>query len=694
MLKELEKFLKRNGLITTNKQIRPFDTYQIKNLEAVYKEYGEGKEVLELAADYLAQNIEISRESAKNIGKEAAAIPKSFMEKVSQQELVNAGKGLVMEVKADKLEKKLDKLQRKSDKLTDRQKEVLERRAQNDKVRKTWKSRLADDKQQRKSEKAARKKKERTFSARSKRWKRRMQEFGKLTDDSIDLDSYQSEKIKNISFGVIRKSLKLVKGGIAGGVRKFRVISGLHHRKLNKKISKDLKKTNKKLSKISRKSIVKSQKLERLLNSQVSKHEQLKRFYKRRQYQAKYNAFKLAANPGGMSWVVIKKKAAEALRLIIKMFLKLFGAPLLILTMLLLLVALLFSMCTLGTNNGAVYGSSYIDSNPRKNIVNFDNFVRQALIPAYEARLRNPQTYKPEVFGALDYDDFEINPNPIEIKYDRHQVAAYMTAFFHKYIDDKNNENNIGKITAKFQELLELKFEDCEWHIDETSDEEGNVKRTLVINIKEKSWDEVMNNDIVNSPHKDADKHFSDLQKSEGNMPDLFNSEVKIEEVSQYLKLPGKVGNGGEISPYGRTGNDVAALAAWGIDPNYVSANAQMAAWGQCVWGAYNILDQWGYEVPPMMGNGGEWAANAQARGIPTTYAFQAGQAYCVKKGHLGSSSVYGHISVIAEVYDNGDILILESNFSTAGIYSTRRLTAQEAMNNGVAIQFNKKGGT
>lgn len=87
--------------------------------------------------------------------------------------------------------------------------------------------------------------------------------------------------------------------------------------------------------------------------------------------------------------------------------------------------------------------------------------------------------------------------------------------------------------------------------------------------------------------------------------------------------------------------------------------------WGQCTWYAKNRRP----DLPNMLGNGGQWVANAAARGYATGSTPRVGAV----------AEVPGHVMYVESVNKNGTITVSEMNYQGVGVVSTRTLPAANA---------------
>ncbi|WP_278925986.1 glucosaminidase domain-containing protein [Staphylococcus auricularis] len=101
--------------------------------------------------------------------------------------------------------------------------------------------------------------------------------------------------------------------------------------------------------------------------------------------------------------------------------------------------------------------------------------------------------------------------------------------------------------------------------------------------------------------------------------------------------------------------------------------------YGQCTWYVYNRLQQFDLNVDTVMGNGGDWATHALAKGYTVSNIPKAHTAVSFKPGQLGSDSVYGHVAFVEEVKADGSIVISESNVKGLGVISQRVISEADA---------------
>lgn len=133
---------------------------------------------------------------------------------------------------------------------------------------------------------------------------------------------------------------------------------------------------------------------------------------------------------------------------------------------------------------------------------------------------------------------------------------------------------------------------------------------------------------------------------------------------SQYKSyVPTSAGMGGAQLPTGLVGKDPIAPPGYappGLNkfpvPNVPKEFFGPYAKGNCTWYVYARRKQIGKPVPTTLGNGGDWAANAKAQGLPTGAQPQVGAAYSTQNGG------YGHIMFVEAVYTDGSFTVSEMN--------------------------------
>ena len=80
-------------------------------------------------------------------------------------------------------------------------------------------------------------------------------------------------------------------------------------------------------------------------------------------------------------------------------------------------------------------------------------------------------------------------------------------------------------------------------------------------------------------------------------------------------------------------------------------------SFGECTWYVAHTL-AW---IPGSLHDGGDWAANAAARGYRLTMVPTVGSAVCYGRGD--GYSTFGHVAVVIAVYSTTSFLVSEMNF-------------------------------
>ena len=87
---------------------------------------------------------------------------------------------------------------------------------------------------------------------------------------------------------------------------------------------------------------------------------------------------------------------------------------------------------------------------------------------------------------------------------------------------------------------------------------------------------------------------------------------------------------------------------------------------GNCTWGA---CEENGW-IPEGLGDGGDWAVHAAARGLVVVSTPVAGSVVSYCRG--GGYSAFGHCGSVLEVAQDGRFLVREMNFVALGQYDDR----------------------
>lgn len=89
-------------------------------------------------------------------------------------------------------------------------------------------------------------------------------------------------------------------------------------------------------------------------------------------------------------------------------------------------------------------------------------------------------------------------------------------------------------------------------------------------------------------------------------------------------------------------------------------------AFGNCTAG---VCQDFGW-VPDDLGDGGDWAATAAARGFTVTMVPTVGAVVCYGRGD--GYSPFGHVAEVLQIGQGGMILVREMNFVAFDVYDTR----------------------
>lgn len=150
--------------------------------------------------------------------------------------------------------------------------------------------------------------------------------------------------------------------------------------------------------------------------------------------------------------------------------------------------------------------------------------------------------------------------------------------------------------------------------------------------------------------------------------PDLIDIGDKIRIPHKKEKLRNRFGSyqaGGETPYVSVTASSNSYSAA---TPSKTVVRASSAGntygWGTCTWYAKQRRP----DLPNMLGNGGQWVANAAARGIATGYTPRAG----------AIAEMPGHVMYVESVHKNGTITISEMNYNGGvGVVHTRTIPSR-----------------
>ena len=94
----------------------------------------------------------------------------------------------------------------------------------------------------------------------------------------------------------------------------------------------------------------------------------------------------------------------------------------------------------------------------------------------------------------------------------------------------------------------------------------------------------------------------------------------------------------------------------------------------ECTWWVAVRRSQLGRPVPSNMGNGGQWADSARAKGMSVSTTPKAGDVAVFAPGQAGAVPYYGHVAVVEAVLSDGSILVSESSEGYNGRIKVRRI--------------------
>lgn len=165
------------------------------------------------------------------------------------------------------------------------------------------------------------------------------------------------------------------------------------------------------------------------------------------------------------------------------------------------------------------------------------------------------------------------------------------------------------------------------------------------------------------------------------------DSSGKCERIG-WGKKTGTTGSVTEDGTAGGGGGQFGTIHAWDDSksefsrPDVKGGNYAIEgySWGQCTWYVHGRRKEIGKPMPhSYFGNGGDWWKTAQREGMDVDHNPKVGDAVSFPPGVAGAADVYGHVSLVEKVLDNGDIVVSESNVQGLGVISMRTIPASEA---------------
>ncbi|WP_160268266.1 CHAP domain-containing protein [Bifidobacterium biavatii] len=176
---------------------------------------------------------------------------------------------------------------------------------------------------------------------------------------------------------------------------------------------------------------------------------------------------------------------------------------------------------------------------------------------------------------------------------------------------------------------------------------------------------------------------------SHGGVPPFAETEAYVAKIKSLMaKYSGSAGGAGpgtvgDLTPKLAV-NDSGVVNITGIDTSAGSTYA----YGQCTWWAAIRRAQIGRPVDGFLGNGGEWGANARAKGYSVSGSPSPGDAISFHPGVLGADGTYGHVGVVESVNEDGSILISEANVRGLGVVTMRTITKAQLTAAGAGVEF------
>lgn len=172
--------------------------------------------------------------------------------------------------------------------------------------------------------------------------------------------------------------------------------------------------------------------------------------------------------------------------------------------------------------------------------------------------------------------------------------------------------------------------------------QEIGVAITQVIEVKEKSWDEIVSEQLKRKAEQDA---------LEAERLAQIEAAQRAEEARQaQLAIQAK---------------KVAQTAPKRVVTAFQQVSSNMYSWGSCVWfvAQKRAVGNWG--------NANQWLSNARAAGFATGNTPQVGAIAWTGRGALG------HVAYVLAVNGN-QVTVQDSNYAGLGVITTRTTLASE----------------
>lgn len=113
-----------------------------------------------------------------------------------------------------------------------------------------------------------------------------------------------------------------------------------------------------------------------------------------------------------------------------------------------------------------------------------------------------------------------------------------------------------------------------------------------------------------------------------------------------------------------------------GVSSHQAGTNAGFDSYdfSECTWWVAVRRSQLGRPVPSHMGNGGQWADSARAKGLSVDNTPKVGDVAVFAPGQAGAVAFYGHVAVVEAVLSDGSVLISECSEGSNGQIKVRRI--------------------
>lgn len=161
--------------------------------------------------------------------------------------------------------------------------------------------------------------------------------------------------------------------------------------------------------------------------------------------------------------------------------------------------------------------------------------------------------------------------------------------------------------------------------------------------------------------YQDATQALTGTYATDIQYSNKLDQLIETYHLTQYDHKKEAVVAGGDYEPY----NNI----------NYDLGNSY--AFGNCTQYVYNRITQLGGSIDLDMGSGADWGMIGRLRGYEVSHTPKAGTAVSFNPNVLGADSIYGHVSFVEKVNEDGSILISEMNVQGLNLVSTRTIQAE-----------------